>query len=201
VTSPDARYALLARLWDYAGLFPPAELPLDEALAEWRRIRASGDAWLVNRLVVRTEHVEVCGSEPLAVVEGPEERQDDVVYREGETKLRCGGAHVPSVEEVAGFVGRCREDGLRFKATAGLHHPLPADGEHGFLSLLAACVFGDEEEMLTTRDIALDASSFRAAGRTADSDACARVRRELFASIGSCSFAEPVGELRGLRIL
>ena len=182
-------------------MFPPAELPLDEALAEWRRIRGSDDAWLANRLVVRTEHVEVCGSEPLAGVEGREERQGDVVYREGETKLRCGGAGVPSVEEVAGFIRRCRESGLRFKATAGLHHALPTDGEHGFLNLLAACVFGDEEEMLATRDIALDPSSFRAAGRTADSDACARVRRKLFASIGSCSFAEPVGELQELGIL
>jgi len=192
---------LLARLWDYAGVFPPAELPIGEALTEWHRIRASDDAWLVNRLVVRTEHVEVCGSEPLAIVGGPEERQDELVYREGETKLRCGGARVPSVDEVAEFVRRCREEGLRFKATAGLHHALPTDGEHGFLSLLAACVFRDEEEMLATRDIALDAESFRAGGRTAGADECARVRSELFASIGSCSFAEPLGELRELGIL
>ncbi len=197
----DARRALLARLWDYAGVFPPAELPLDEALEEWRRIRASHDAWLVNRLVVRSEHVEACGSEPLAVVEGAEERQGDVVFREGETKLRCGGARVPAVEEVAGFVRRCRRDGLRFKATAGLHHALPTDGEHGFLNLLAACVFGDEEEMLATRDIALDAEAFRANGRSAGAEECARVRRELFATIGSCSFDEPVGELRELGVL
>jgi hypothetical protein len=182
-------------------VFPPAELPLDEALAEWRHIRASDDAWLASRFVVRTEHVEVCGSEPLAVVEGREERQADVVYREGETKLRCGGAGVPSVEEVAGFIRRCRESGLRFKATAGLHHALPTDGEHGFLNLLAACVFGDEEQMLATRDIALDAESFRANGRAADADACTSVRRRLFASVGACSFAEPVGELKTLRIL
>jgi hypothetical protein len=197
----DARYALLAGLWDYAGIFPPAELPLEQALAEWRRIRASDDAWLVNRLVVRTEHVEVCGSEPLAVVEGQNERQGQVVYREGETKLRCGGACVPSAGEVGEFVRRCRKEGLRFKATAGLHHALPTGGEHGFLNLLAACVFADEAEMLATRDIALDAESFRAGGRTAGADQCSRVRRELFASIGSCSFVEPVGELRELGIL
>jgi hypothetical protein len=197
----DARRALLARLWDYAGLFPPAELPLDDALAEWRRIRASDDAWLVNRLVVRTEHVEACGSEPLAVVEGPVERQGDVVFREGETKLRCGGARVPAVEEVARFVRRCRRDGRRFKATAGLHHALATGGEHGFLNLLAACVFGDEEEMLATRDIALDADAFSANGRSTGAEECARVRRELFASIGSCSFDEPAGELRELGIL
>jgi hypothetical protein len=155
----------------------------------------------VSRLVVRTDQVEACGAEPLAVVEGSEERQGDVVFREGETKLRCGGARIPSGEEVAGFVRRCRRDGLRFKATAGLHHALPTGGEHGFLNLLAACVFGDEEGMLATRDIALDADGFRANGRSAGAVECARVRRELFASIGSCSFAEPVGELKELGIL
>jgi hypothetical protein len=195
----DARRALLTHLFDYAGVFPPAELPLGAAVAEWRRIRASDDAWLVNRFVVRAgTDVDV---EPLAVVDGNSERQDDAVYVEGETKLRCGGARVPPVEEVAAFVRRCRAEGMRFKATAGLHHALPTDGEHGLLNLLAACVFGDEEHMLVTREIALDAESLRANGRTADAEECARVRRDLFASIGSCSFEEPVGELRVLGIL
>jgi hypothetical protein len=174
----DARRALLANLFDYAGVFPPAELPLDAALAEWRRIRASDDAWLVNRFVARVgTEVDV---EPLAVVDGPRE---------------------PSVEAVAAFVRRCRSEGLRFKATAGLHHALPTNGEHGFLNLLAACVFGDEEHMLETREIVLDAESFRADGRSAGADVCSRTRRELFASIGSCSFEEPVGELRALGVL
>jgi hypothetical protein len=195
----DARRALLAGLWDYAGVFPPANLPLERAVAEWRRIRASDDAWLLNRFVVRAgTEVDV---EPRAIVDGPTERQDGVVYVEGETKLRCGGSRVPSVDEVAAFVRRCRSAGLRFKATAGLHHALPTDAEHGFLNLLAACVFGDEEQMLSTREIALDADSFRAGGRSADPEACARVRRDLFASIGSCSFDEPVGELRAHGIL
>jgi hypothetical protein len=195
----DARRALLAGLWDYAGVFPPAELPLEQALEEWRRIRASDDAWLLSRFVVRAgTDVDV---EPIAIVDGATERQDGVVYVEGETKLRCGGARIPSAFEVAEFIRRCRADGLRLKATAGLHHALPTDGEHGFLNLLAACVFGDEEEMLSTRELALDADSFRAGGRSADAEACARVRRDLFASIGSCSFEEPVGELRALGIL
>jgi len=195
----DARRALLAGLWDYAGMFPPAELPLEEARAEWLRIRASDDAWLVNCFVVRAgTSVDL---DPLAVVDGREERQGDVVYVEGETKLRCGGARVPTANEIGIFVRRCRDAGTRFKATAGLHHALPTNGEHGFLNLLAACVFGDEEEMLGTRDIELDSESFRASGRAADAEACRRVRDELFATIGSCSFAEPVGELRALGVL
>jgi hypothetical protein len=201
VNGSSARIALLERLWDYAGTFPPAELPLADALAEWERIRASHDAWLVNRFVVRSGQVEVCGSEPLAVVDGAEERQDELVFVEGETKLRCGGARVPSVVEVAEFIRARRAESRLFKATAGLHHALPTNGEHGFLNVLAACVFGDEEDMLETRDIELDAVSFRANGRSAAAKECARVRRELFHSIGSCSFAEPVGELRALGIL
>ena len=94
-----------------------------------------------------------------------------------------------------------RASGLRFKATAGLHHALPTGGEHGFLNLLAACVFGDEEAMLATREIALDADPSGPTDARADAETCARVRRELFASIGSCSFDEPVGELKALGIL
>jgi len=182
-------------------VFPPAELPIDEALVEWHRIHSSDEAWLVNRLVVRPEHVDGCGSEPLAIVDGLEERQGDVVFLEGRTKLRCGGASTPSIEEVARFIRHHRAHRVRFKATAGLHHALPTDSEHGFLNVLAACVFGDEEEMLATRDIALDTESFRANGRVARSEDCARARRVLLASIGACSFAEPVGELKAMRIL
>ncbi len=198
----DARRALLARLFDYAGVFPPAELPLEEALAEWRRIRASDDAWLVNRLVVRPGQVEACGSEPLAVVDGPEERHGAHVFVEGKTKVRCGGARVPDAAEVAAFIRAAHDRGTPFKATAGLHHALPTDGEHGFLNLLAACIWPDDAEaLLGTREIELDAESFRANGRAADADTCARMRRDALLSIGSCSFTEPVGELRQLRIL
>jgi len=193
----DARRALLAQLWDYAGMFPPAELPLEEAVAEWERVRASDDAWLVNCFVVRAG--QTLDVEPLAVVDGLEERQGSVVFVEGETKLRCGGARVPSVDEVAAFVRR----GVPFKATAGLHHALPTNGEHGFLNLLAACVFGDEEDALRAPrgSFELDGDSFRWNGRAARLGELVDVRARLLHSIGSCSFFEPVGELHELAIL
>lgn len=50
-TRADARRALLAALIDHAPTFPPAQLPRDAALAEDRRVRASAEAWIVNRLV------------------------------------------------------------------------------------------------------------------------------------------------------
>src|SRR5438552_13065488 len=50
-TRLDARRALLERLIDHAPLFPPASLPLPEALAEDRRVRAGEDGWIVGRFV------------------------------------------------------------------------------------------------------------------------------------------------------
>jgi hypothetical protein len=198
----DARRALLTRLFDHAPMFPPAAMSLPDALAEDERAQASADAWLLGRFVV-PEGTEVEGRE-LAVVGGGEERQDDTVFVEGVSKIRCGGASVPPVEDVAAFVRRCRDDGVRFKATAGLHHAYPTEaGEHGFLNLLAAVVFGDEENALRAPhgSFALDAESFRWGDRAASPDELARVRASLFHSIGSCSFFEPVGELHELGIL
>ena len=44
--------AFLAGLIDYAGLFPPAALPLGPALAEYARHRAGPDAWMLGRFIV-----------------------------------------------------------------------------------------------------------------------------------------------------
>src|SRR5579875_3227923 len=212
----DARRALLSRLFDHAPTFPPASLPPREALAEDRRARASEHAWLLGRLVWPASALaELPQDEALALVEAGVERQDDAVYLEGvpleevaargvRAKVRCGGEQVPTVEELAAFVRGCRERGIVFKATAGLHHAYPtAAGEHGFLNLLAAAVFGDEEEALAARPGAfeLDAESFRWDGREAPPGTLADVRATLFHSIGSCSFFEPVEELRQLGIL
>lgn len=119
-------------------------------------------------------------------------------------KIRCGGAHVPSVEELARFVRVCREAGVPFKATAGLHHPLRARERHGFLNLLAAAVFGNENEALADEEaasFAVERERFAWRGREASAEDVARVRRELFVAFGSCSFSEPVEDLKALGIL
>ena len=198
----DARRALLSRLFDHAAMFPPASLPLDEALAEDDRARASEHAWLLGRFVV-PEGVDV-DDRDVAIVGAGRERQGAVVYVEGETKIRCGGARIPPVDEVAAFVRGCRERGVVFKATAGLHHAYPTgEGEHGFLNLLAAVTFGDEENALRAPhgSFELDERSFRWQRREAGPEELAHVRETLFRSIGSCSFFEPVGELEELGIL
>jgi hypothetical protein len=249
-TGTDGRRALFGRLIDHAPLFPPASLPLPDALAADRRAQAGEDEWLLARLVwpasrldeldnggrglsvvldgpiedfvaqshklrsleaveVRRRHgsADLAGLAAEVYVELPPDELDDLPSLAAfglRAKVRCGGAAVPSVEELARFVRACREHGVVFKATAGLHHAFPTGGEHGLLNLLAAAVFGDEEEALaeTDRDaLRLDANTFRWRGRAVGAVEIARVRRELFATVGSCSFAEPVGELRALGVL
>jgi hypothetical protein len=107
----------------------------------------------------------------------------------GRVKVRCGGEHVPSVEQLALVVACCREAGVRFKATAGLHHAVRRGDEHGFLNLMAA--------VTTPRE--------RIAAVLAEEDAGSlEVRpesRELFDGFGSCSWREPIDDLRELGML
>jgi len=214
----DARRALLTRFFDHAPMFPPASLPPGEAVAEDRRARESEHAWMLGRLVWPASQLSELPQDEdraLAVVDSGSERHDEAVYVEGapldevaarglRAKIRCGGERVPSVADLAGFIRGCRERGLVFKATAGLHHAYPTEaGEHGFLNVLAAAVFGDEEEALgeKPRAFALDAVSFRWRDREALPTLLADVRASLFHSIGTCSFFEPVEELQQLGIL
>ena len=232
----DARRALLTGLFDHAPTFPPAGLSAPEAIAEDRRARESPDAWILGRLVwaaSRLDDLPADDERALAVVDGSSERHGETVYLEGvplkdvasrgaRAKVRCGGARVPPIDELAAFVRGCRERGVVFKATAGLHHPYstwagstvgqpadarpvnrgalggPGEAEHGFLNLLAAAVFGSEEEANAAApgSFELDERSFRWDGRDAGPELLADVRRNLLHSIGSCSFFEPVGELR-----
>jgi hypothetical protein len=127
-------------------------------------------------------------------------------------KIRCGGESVPSVEDVAAFVAACRDAGVRFKATAGLHHPIRLGERHGFLNLLAAAVFAHadglaEDELaplLAEEDPAaftVDAEALQLHGHRADATAIAAAREELFVAYGSCSFDEPVEDLISLGVL
>jgi hypothetical protein len=107
----------------------------------------------------------------------------------GRVKLRCGGAAVPSIEQVALVIACCRETGVPFKATAGLHHPIRRGEEHGFLNLMAAASAPPSrlEAVLSETDAA--ALEIEDAGRA------------VFTSFGSCSWREPVDELRALGML
>jgi hypothetical protein len=239
---------VLDRLIDHAALFPPASMPLDEALEEDRAARDSEAAGLIGRFVVPAARVSELPAVPLplsVVLSSPEEAAAatdgrieavelalgapnprprdllathaalepvgaeiylELVFDDGwrndlpaaigaiaalgaRVKLRCGGAYTPSVEQVALVIASCREAGVPFKCTAGLHHAMRRGDEHGFLNILAATTAPNArlEEVLAEEDhAALDLDS-------AD--------RSLFRSFGSCSWREPVDDLEALGLL
>ena len=242
----DVRHALFGGLIDHAPTFPPEQLPLEEGLAEHRRVRGSEDGWIVNRFVCpasklgeledeplrlsvvidtrqlpeadeRIEAIEAAGLDPEVLFDAAPEvyfelpLRDDVSFRIlqiGElglrAKVRCGGAVLPSVHALAELIQACRRLEVPFKATAGLHQPLRHDDEHGFLNLLAASVFGDEEDALAEEDpdaFAVSGDAFRWRDREVGADEISRVRRELFVSFGSCSAQEPIDGLAALGLV
>jgi hypothetical protein len=50
--------ALLANVLDYAGLFPPARLPPDEAIRNYARYRQQADAWMLGEFVMPAGRLE-----------------------------------------------------------------------------------------------------------------------------------------------
>jgi hypothetical protein len=107
----------------------------------------------------------------------------------GRVKVRCGGATVPTVEQLALVIACCREAGVPFKATAGLHHAVRREGEHGFLNVLAAAgaPVAEAPRLLAEED-----------PRALPLDPAAR---ESFVSFGSCDWRTPVEELDELGLL
>lgn len=135
----------------------------------------------------------------------------------------------PSCEQVARFIAACAAADVPFKATAGLHHPLRAEHPltyepgcprglmHGFLNVFLAAAFlklGRMDEtmaaaVLCERDPGAfiftdDGVSWRTPGRAdyvIDVTELAKVRETFALSYGSCSFTEPVDDLKKLGLM
>jgi hypothetical protein len=189
---PASRLAELGEAMDWSGA-PPITVVLDGG--DWRAEGAPVEAVeMVGPPAEPVPGVELF-CEVSTAEEGWRDRLAEVAAAGAKAKLRCGGARVPPVEEVAAFFAAARDLELPFKATAGLHHPVRTEREHGFLNFLCAadraCDGAGEAEL---REV-LGATDARALGTGSAAG------RELFVSIGSCSFSEPVEDLRALGIL
>jgi hypothetical protein len=139
-------------------------------------------------------------------------------------KIRTGGLTpnaFPTPEALARFLLQCAAAGLRFKATAGLHHAIrgsysltgdrdgPTALMHGFVNLFLAAAFaqaGWAEERLANVLEESEPSAFRFEPNGMswhehflDVEALQRVRSEFLASFGSCDFEGPITELKQLQ--
>ncbi len=325
-TAATGLRVLLEDIIDYAGTFPPASLPLDEAIKNFARYRSSSESWMLGRFVVPASrlseldaHAALFEEDPpfrfsvlvgrsddaatfLSTVESDLERAaafrrrhgdlvsvdafemrmpaapltTDVVtvgrfltdvrngvnrrefqnaglffeipldqncrqtvpvvagavdslkrYRTSDEqgvaglKMRTGGTEpdaVPQADTVASVIAACRDAGIPFKATAGLHHPVRHYDEavgakmYGFFNVFVAAVLATSEHAEEADLVAVlleeDAGAFSFSddgvqwkGHQASIEVVARTRRDRAISFGSCSFAEPVEDLRTLGVL
>lgn len=243
--------ALITRLIDYAGLYPPAGLPLPAVVQNYEIYRASSDdGWILNRLVLpqaKLDEVQLetnwrvtllVDDEPGALppqIETLEIRAGRrlslptycevplVRIVDGFAKVRTGGLtleSIPAAEELAEFLCQAAERRIAFKATAGLHHPVRSDRPltyapdaprgvmHGFVNVFLAAAFawsGVDRATVLKILSETDAGAFQFRDNDAlwrdeglTTEQIAASRREFAHCFGSCSFEEPLADLRAL---
>jgi hypothetical protein len=248
--------ALLDSLIDYAGLFPPASLPLEQAIRKYDEYRNSEFAWALGRFVVPAAVVkEVPPDYPLSVIAPsadaiPDTHVVEVKARNAEeidlirqqaakqviyievgdidlieiighygfrAKIRTGGVTAdafPAVEHVARFIRECIHKKVAFKATAGLHHPIrcskpftydfdsPIGTMHGFMNVFIAAAMPEAAEQILGEDnpraFGFDDGGVWFRDLRVNTEEIQRVRAHSAISFGSCSFEEPIADLKDL---
>jgi hypothetical protein len=63
IVAPSLR-ALVRNLIDYAGMFPPASLAREDAIARYRRYHGNEHAWMLGRFVVSATQIDEMPEEP-----------------------------------------------------------------------------------------------------------------------------------------
>jgi hypothetical protein len=250
---PASLQALLSNLIDYAGLYPPAALPLHDVARKYAAYRASTHSWMLNRVVLPVTKLAeapledgwritlLVDDEPGPLPPQVETLESKLTHRlslptyceapidqihAAFAKVRTGGLTpdaIPSPESIADFLHRAAQRRLPFKATAGLHHPVrslrpltyaedsPRAVMHGFVNVFAAAAFawhGAGPDVLVALLAEEDPGAFEfvgdellCRGHRLTADQIQTARRDFAHSFGSCSFEEPVADLRTLGYL
>ena len=142
-------------------------------------------------------------------------------------KIRTGGMTAdafPSASQLGHYIVSFAEAQVPFKATAGLHHPLlgqhpltyepnsPYTAMHGFLNvvILAALAYWQkvtrEEAIAILNEYSLDnfkitENSIEWRDRVLSLSEIEVARQRFFRSFGSCSFQEPIDDLKHSKLL
>ncbi len=144
----------------------------------------------------------------------------------GRAKVRTGGVTAdafPPAARLARFMAACVEAGVPFKATAGLHHPVraqyrlgyepgsPCATMFGFLNVWLAAALLRAGAAATDAVAALEETipdAFRFdddgltwRGQRLDNTLLAAVRERVAIAFGSCSFSEPVDEMKSMGLM
>jgi hypothetical protein len=160
----------------------------------------------------------------IPITDDPAPFVDAISQTRAKAKVRTGGVTTdafPSCPHLLRFVAKCVERGVAFKATAGLHHPCrgeyrltyqpdaPRGTMFGFLNLLlaTAAIVSNDRDLAAKLLAEQDASSLRLGeggiewrGQTIPVEALDAAREHMTA-FGSCSFREPLADLRSAHLL
>ena len=140
-------------------------------------------------------------------------------------KIRTGGVTAeafPTAEHVTRFIRACYAAGVAFKATAGLHHPLHGEQAltyepdsargvmHGFLNVFLVAAFcynglGAPEarqllDVSERRALRFDDDGISWRDYRVSTGEVETMRRRLAVSFGSCSFTEPIDDLKTINL-
>ncbi|OUL19280.1 hypothetical protein [Nostoc sp. 106C] len=282
--------ALLSSVVDYAGLFPPAKLELQPAMANYAQYQTTPYAWMLGRFILPISRLRefeqhlpekptkwslsiiMTGDVKEAIAQLQSLNKDKIAITSLEfppippteietilsylpdgiesffeipfnsdfksyisvlqhtgaaAKIRTGGVTVdafPSVTQLCQSIFTFAAAQVPFKATAGLHHPLPRKHRltseanspislmHGFLNVivLAALVYQHKLTPETALELLQESSKENFKVRT-DSiswkdyqlniSEIEETRQRFFRSFGSCSFQEPIDDLKELELL
>jgi hypothetical protein len=162
----------------------------------------------------------------IPIADDPAELIKAIAATGARAKVRTGGITAgafPTSTQLARFIKTCAHEDVPFKATAGLHHPIRSVNKltyepdsatvmtHGFLNVFLAAAFAyngmDIEglvELLEERSP--EAFQFESGGVKWRGQMVVRGQlrnaRSLFAiSFGSCSFEEPIEDLKKINLL
>jgi hypothetical protein len=156
----------------------------------------------------------------------PHELITEISNTSASAKIRTGGVvetAIPTPEQVYRFICECVNEGVPFKATAGLHHlirgqyPLtyeansPTATMYGFLNIFLAsafCAAGSSESAVLSILEEMNPAAFRFddtgvwwRDHFIAYEQLSIVRQTVATTFGSCSFTEPVTEARNFQII
>ncbi|MBZ0203559.1 MAG: hypothetical protein K8I03_11145 [Ignavibacteria bacterium] len=136
-------------------------------------------------------------------------------------KIRTGGVEpssFPAAEQIAFAIMTCCEFDVPMKCTAGLHHPIKHYNEevssymHGFFNVFGAAILAytnnlDEEELLEILndedpyEFEFKESGFEYREIEVTNEEITDARENFILSYGSCSFDEPIADLKTMELL
>jgi hypothetical protein len=214
----------LNRIAEFNEKYTTSDSPAGLAIIDTIEIKAAQPADIENAMNLTPANLTPYFEIPIN--DDPAELIKSIAETEGRAKVRTGGVTAdafPSSFDLARFIKICAEEDVPFKATAGLHHPLRCVNKltyapdsasammHGFLNVFLAAAFaqnGMEVDRLVEllEEKSPEAFQFDSGGATWRDEMIVRgqlrnSRNLLAIAFGSCSFEEPIEDLKEIGLL